>query len=104
MIYVLLDLYWRNDEKLVRWGMAEERIVEKKMELGPFEKIIRGYGGEIMGIPAGGSSSDAITVFEATVGQGGYCDTCAYNYPDFSFYDKELHLTFEVKNFEFVIR
>lgn len=75
MLYVDLEL--RASTYNQRSTPAEER----KVTLGPFSELRRGYECDILGIGPAGSE---VTVFSAAVAHGGYCDTCAYDYPDFA--------------------
>ncbi len=94
MLYVHMDLYKANYRRRNRG----ETIEEKKLTLGPFKRVMRGYQGELHGI----AEDDSVTeLFEATVGHGGYCETCAYDYPDFAYTDRSdgSYASWEVKDF-----
>lgn len=99
-IYVTLDI---NAEPDQYQKLAAHR---GKIRLGPYSKLMRGYQGEIWGQKAGTNSlDDTEYVFEATVGNGGYCETCAYDYPDYSYSDRDQRVTnqyrrYEIKDFE----
>ena len=86
MIHVRLHVYTHN----------RRSVYEETIEKGPYVRLLRGYGGEINGETPDG---DLETVFEATVGIGGSCSTCAYDYPDFGYTDSKRG-KLEVKDFE----
>ena len=94
-IYVILDVYKPADRYLKR------DLLEKKITKGPYTKLYRSYGGEIHGLTPSG---DDEKVFEATIGRGGYCDTCEYEYPDFGVDMPEPIYEAEVKHFEIEVR
>ncbi|KKL12527.1 hypothetical protein LCGC14_2534890 [marine sediment metagenome] len=94
-IYVILDVYRPADKH------AKRDLLEKKITKGPYTKLYRGYEGDIVGLTPDGETE---TVFEATVGRGGYCDTCAYDYPDFGVRMPESIYSAEVKHFEIEVR
>jgi hypothetical protein len=91
VIYVVLDVYK---------GPAKKPY-EEKITKGPYTKLFRGYAGEIHGLTPGGEDEK---VFEATVGRGGSCDTCAYDYPDFGVDAPAPVYEAEVKHFEIEVR
>ena len=94
-IYVILDVYKPSDS----W--SKRKLYEKKITKGPYTKLFRGYGGEIHGLTPEGEEEK---VFEATIGRGGYCDTCAYEYPDFGVSMGKPIYDVEVKHFEIEVR
>ena len=94
VIYVILDV-WKEDR--YRRGDSFERRIEK----GPYVRLYRGYQGDILGQLPDGTDEK---VFEAAVGRGGYCDTCAYEYPDFGVDMPAPTHDAEVKHFEIVVR
>ncbi|KKM84265.1 hypothetical protein LCGC14_1300980 [marine sediment metagenome] len=94
-IYVILDVY-RPESKYDKRELFEEKVTK-----GPYTKLYRGYQGDIMGLTPEG---EVEKVFEATVGRGGYCDSCAYEYPDFGIHMPAPIYDAEVKHFEIVVR
>lgn len=48
------------------------------MKFGPYTEIKKGPYTDFIGVKPDGTEED---IFEVTVGEGGYCDTCAYNFP-----------------------
>ena len=100
-IYVILDIF--------KPGRRHSENAEAKLTLGPFTKLIKGYEGEIKGLPEGKDDNlgNLVPVFEGRVGHGGYCDTCAYDYADWAMSFSEEHRQYrdwEVQNFEIVVR
>jgi hypothetical protein len=95
MIYVILDVYSPADK------YQKSPMVEEKVTKGQYVKLFRGQQGNIMGLRPDGEDEVA---FEATVGRGGYCDTCAYEYPDFGVDWPAPVYAAEVKHFEIEVR
>ena len=93
-IYVILDVYKDKQRK-------KDIIIEERITKGPYTKLFRGYEGNIMGKTPDGEEEK---IFEATVGRGGYCDTCAYEYPDFGIDMPAPVYEAEVKHFEIETR
>ncbi len=96
VIYVVLDVYYVEERAESGEGPVEEKITK-----GPYARLFRGYEGEIHGMTPGGEDEH---VFSATVGCGGYCDSCAYEYPDFGVDMPTPVFKAEVKHFEIVVR
>lgn len=79
-------MFVKMDMREATWDNRRTPAEEKTVRLGPFTMLKRGYQGEIDGITADG---ETVKVFEASVGEGGYCETCAYSYPDFRYIDRD---------------
>lgn len=79
-MYVHMDLRESN------YSMRSKEAEETKVTLGPFVRIESLYSesGELRGVDEQGHHTQ---LMEAKVGQGGYCDTCAYNYVGWEYFD-----------------
>jgi hypothetical protein len=95
MIYVTIDIRYEPNGYERRHGVAH---VEQKIKLGPFIKLIKGYEAEIIGIKKDGESE---LTYQGSIGAGGYCVTCEYDYPDLSFsnYKKMEELGIPVRSY-----
>ena len=101
MIYVILDLYKAEQHNYSKRHRKLVPSYEERLTRGPYLSICRGYEGEIKGKKPDGTEE---VVFEAAVGSGGYCDTCAYTYPSFQVSLPAPLYDVEVKHFEIVVR
>ena len=101
MIYVTLDVYKAEHYDYTKRKRRTVPHYEERLTRGPYLGLYRGYEGEVKGRKPDGLEE---VVFEAAVGSGGYCDTCAYTYPSFQVSLPDPLYDVEVKHFEIVVR